>query len=114
MSGQIIPKENDLKVIFKIVEYLGGEHDFERSRIFVEVKDGSGRAFRYVSMKDRAAAHENSGNEERSLKMDNVFRRMVEGSSSDKGAPEARLNGYIEDDGDSQDEGDEKYSTLDD
>jgi hypothetical protein len=46
--------------------------------------------------------------------MYNVFRRMVERSSSDKGTPGARLNGYIEDDGDSQDEGDEKYSTLDD
>lgn len=108
MSGQIIPKENDLKFISKIVEYLVEEREMERSRIFVEVKDDSGRAFRYVSIKDRAAAHENSGNAKRSSKMDNVFRRMVERSSSD------RLNGYIEDDEDSQDEGDEKYSTLDD
>lgn len=114
MSGQIIPKENDLKFISKIVEYLVEEREMERSRIFVDVKDDSGRAFRYVSIKDRAVAHENSGNAERSSKMDNVFRRIVERSSSDKGTPGARLNGYIEDDGDSQDEGDEKYSTLDD
>ena len=114
MSGQIIPKENDLKVISKIVEYMVEEREMERSRIFVEMKDGSGRAFCYVSMKDQAAAHENSGNAELSSKMDNVFRRMVERSSSDKGAPGTRLNEYIEDDEDSQDEGDEKYSTLDD
>ena len=50
----------------------------ERSTIFVEVNDDSGRAFRYVSIKDRAAAHENSQNAERSSKMDNVFRRMVD------------------------------------
>jgi hypothetical protein len=57
MSGQIIPKENDLKFISKIVEYLVEEREMERSRIFVEVKDDSGRAFRYVSTKDRAVAH---------------------------------------------------------
>ena len=111
MSGPIISKENDLKFLSKIIEYLVKDRETERSRTFLEIKDASARAFRYVSMK--AGAYENSGNSEQSSRMDNVFRRMVE-RSSDKGTPGARLNGYIEDDGDSQDEGDEKYSTLDD
>lgn len=107
MSGQIIPKENDLKVISKIVEYLVEERDVERSRTFLEMKDASGRAFRYVSVKDRAR----SGNAEQCSKMDNVFCQMVERSPSHKGTPRT-IDGYIEDDEDSQDEGGEEYSSL--
>ena len=101
MSGQIIPKENDLKVISKIVEYLVEERDVGTSRTFLEIKDASGRAFCYVSVKDRA--HENSGDAEQSSTMDSVFRRMVERSPSYSGIS-GTVNKYIEDDEDSQDE----------
>ena len=107
MSGQIISRENDLKVISKIVEYLVEERDVERSRTFLEIKDASGRAFRYVSVKDRAK----SGNAERWSKMDNVFCEMIKRSPSYKGMPRT-IDGYIEDDEDSQDEGGEEYSSL--
>jgi hypothetical protein len=111
MSGPIISKENDLKILSKIIECLVEERELERSRTFLEIKDATGRAFRYVSMKDRA--YENSGNSEQSSRMDNVFRRMVE-RSSDKGTPGTRLHGHIKDDEDSQDEGGEECSSLDD
>jgi len=42
---------SDLKVISKIVEYLVEERDVGRSRTLLEIKDASGRAFRYVSVK---------------------------------------------------------------
>ncbi len=111
MSGPIISKENDLKFLSQIIEYLVEDRETERSRTFLEIKDASGRAFRYVSMKD--GAYENSGNSEQSSRMDNVFRRMVE-RSSDKGTPGTRLHGYIEDEEDSQNKGGEEYSSLDD
>ena len=107
MSGQIIPKENDLKVISKIAKYLVEERGVGRSRTLLEMKDASGRAFRYVSVKDRA----NSGNVERCSKMDNVFCEMVERSPSYKCMPRT-IDGYIEDDEDSQDEDGEEYSSL--
>jgi len=52
MSKQIIAKENDLKIISKMFEFLAEGHEIERSRTFWEIKDSNGRAFRYVSMKD--------------------------------------------------------------
>ena len=39
MSGPIVPKENDLKVLSKIVEYLVEEREMERNRTFVEITD---------------------------------------------------------------------------
>jgi hypothetical protein len=52
MSRHIIAKDNDLKIISKIFEFLAEEHDIERNGTFLDIKDANGRAFRYVSMKD--------------------------------------------------------------
>jgi hypothetical protein len=111
MSGPIVPKENDLKVLSKIVEYLVEEREMERSRTFLEITDSNGRAFRYIRMKDRA--NQNSGKVEHSSKMDDVFRKMID-HSSDKSTPQPRHHGFLEGDEESQYEGDEEATSLDD
>ena len=111
MSGPIIPKESDLKILSKIVECLVEERDIGRSRTFLEMKDVNGRAFRYVSVRERA--NQNSGELEQSSKMDEVFRQVI-GRSSDKRTSGTRHHGYLEDEEDSQDEAGEEHSIRED
>lgn len=110
MSGQIVAKENDLKVLSKILEYLVEEHGIERSRTFLEIKDLSGRAFRYISMKDRPDQNNRKMEQRR---MDEIFHDLVD-RSSDEGTPRTRLPAYLEDDEDSQEEDTEKDSGQED
>lgn len=111
MSGPIISKESDLKILSKIVEHLVQDCEIGRSRTFLEMKDVNGRAFRYISLKERA--NQNSGRVEQSSKMDEIFHQMI-GRSSDKDTSGTRHHGYLEDDEDSQDEASEDHSIRED
>ena len=103
MSRQIIAKDNDLKIIAKIVEFLAEGHDIERST-FLEIKDTDGRAFRYVSMKDWHNESKKWGNGKVELRRsDEAFRNMVD-RMSDKDTPRTSLHAYLEDDEDGQEE----------
>jgi hypothetical protein len=75
MSGPINAKDNDLKAISKIVEFLAQQQEIERSRTFLEIQDAHGRSFRYVSMKDRPKT---SNSQAEQTKTDEVFHSMVE------------------------------------
>jgi len=97
MSEQIISKNNDLKIISKIVNFLAVE---QRSRIYLEVKDSNGRAFRYVSMNDRP--NEINGKVKQST-TDEAFHDLVD-RMSDKGRPRTRLHAYLKDDEDDEEE----------
>lgn len=110
MSGQIVAKENDLKVISKIVEYLVEEHGMERSRTLLEIKDASGRAFRYISMKDGP----NQNNRKRECRrMDEIFHQLVD-HSSEEGTPRTRRHAFLENDEDSLEEDAEEDSSQED
>jgi len=111
MSGPVVPKENDLKVLSKIVEYLVEDGEMESSRTLLDITDANGRAFRYIRIKDRA--NQNGGKVEQSSKMDEVFRKMIE-HSSNKGTLQTRHHGYLGGDEESQYEGDEEATSLDD
>jgi hypothetical protein len=104
MSRQIIAKDNDLKIISKIFEFLAEGHEIERSRTFLEINDASGRAFRYVAMKDWPNESKRWGNGKVEVRRsDEAFRNMLE-RMSDKGTPRTSLYAYLEDDEDNQDE----------
>jgi hypothetical protein len=105
MSGQIIAKDNDLKIITKLIDLLAEGHEIETSRTFLEIKDASGRAFRYVSMKNRP--HESNGKMEQN-RIDGAFHNMVE-RMSDKGKPGTSLHAFLEDyEDDQEEEGEEE------
>ncbi len=98
MSGQIISKDNDLKMISKIVDFLAVE---QRSRqLYFEVKDSHGRSFKYVSMKDRP--NEINGKVKHST-TDEAFHDLVD-RMSDEGRPRTRLHAYLKDDEDHEKE----------
>ena len=99
MSRQIIAKDNDLNIISKIVELLARGTDVKQ-RTFLEIKDANGRAFRYVSMKDRP--NESNGKVEQS-RIDEAFHDLVE-RMSDKGRSRTSLHAYLEDDEDDEEE----------
>lgn len=75
------------------------------------MKDVNGRAFRYVSVRERA--NQNSGGVEQNSKMDEVFRQMIERSSV-KRTSGTRHHGYLEGDEDSQDEAGKEQSIRED
>ena len=100
MSRQIIAQDNDLNIISKIVELLAQGENVKRSRTFLEITDANGRAFRYVSMKDRP--NESNGKVEQS-RVDEAFHDLVE-RMSDKGRPRTSLHTYLENDEDDEEE----------
>jgi hypothetical protein len=113
MSREIIAKDNDLKFISKIVEFLAEGHDIERSRTFLEIKDADGRAFRYVSMKNWHNEGKRWGNGKVELRRsDEAFRNMVD-RMSDKDTPRTSLHAYLEDDEDGQEEESEEEEGSD-
>ena len=109
MSRQIIAKDNDLKIISKIFEFLAEGHDIERSGTFLEIEDANGWAFRYASMKDCPSESKRWGNGNVEVRrIDGTFRNMVE-RMSDKGTPRTSLYAYLEDDEDGlEEEGEEE------
>jgi hypothetical protein len=104
MSRQIIRTDNDLKIISKIFEFLAEGHEIERSRTFLESKDSSGRAFRYVAMKDWPNESKGWGNGKIEVRRsEEAFRNMVE-RMSDEGTPKTSLYAYLEDNEANQEE----------
>ena len=108
MSRQIVAKDNDLKIVTKVIDFLAEGHEIETSRTFLEIKDARGRAFRYVSMTDRP--HESNGKMEN--RIDGDFHDMLE-RMADKSKPGTSLHAYLEDDEDDQEEEDEEEGGSD-
>ena len=101
MSRQIIAKDNDLKIISKIFEFLAEGHDIERRRTLLEMKDADGRTFRYVSIKDSPNESKRWGDGKVEVRrIDEVFKRMF-----DKGTPRTNPYAYLEDDEEEKEEG---------
>lgn len=105
--SQIIVKE-DIKIISKLIDFLAEGHDIETSRTFLELKDANGRAFRYISMKDRP--HESNAKEQN--RIDDAFHNMIE-RMSETGRPRTSLHTYLKDGEEDQVDEDEEEEGSD-
>lgn len=111
MSSQIIAKDNDLKIISKIVEFLAEGQDVKRSRTFLEITDAHGRAFRYVSTKERPESKGLGRGKEEVRRIDDAF--MAE-HMSEKNTPRTLLHAYLENAEEDEEEDDDESSDQED
>ena len=93
------------------MEFLAEGQDVKRSRTFIEITDAHGRAFRYVSTKERS--HESTGlgtGKDKARRVDDAF--MAE-HMQEKDTPRTLLHAYLEKAEDEEEDDDESSDQED-